>query len=341
MHFPNRARRAESVPHPIFERLRGHEHLPSPKGVAIEVLRLARREDTNLHQIASAIQADPALTARLLKAVNCPALGVGRSIGSLQQAAMLLGLRAVMHLALGFSILEEHRQGRCSHFDYARFWSSSLGRAVSATRLARFLDDAVPEESFVSGLLSQIGRLALASVHPEIYAELLVQASTSEQGSVSQAEQQAFGISYAELSAEMMLDWGLPLETCEAVRLHMAPVELAAHRSIAQTQAGILHVAALVGELLAQRVSGKDLLTDVIHQAQRLGVEPLEFIDIFDMMAEDWRQAGRVFSIPTSEVPSLPELYCQANRAQRRWDGSAGADPSSAGLVTSGAPPRP
>lgn len=62
---------------------------------------------------------------------------------------------AVSQLALGFSLLSNHREGRCEAFDYASFWSSSLAAAVAAEILARERRLPHHEELFTCGLLAR------------------------------------------------------------------------------------------------------------------------------------------------------------------------------------------
>jgi two-component system cell cycle response regulator len=53
-----------------FEELKTLGSLPSPSGVALEVMRLTQRADVSIEDIAKPVQADPALTGQLLKIVN-------------------------------------------------------------------------------------------------------------------------------------------------------------------------------------------------------------------------------------------------------------------------------
>src|SRR5687767_4171996 len=78
--------------------------LPSPTGVALEIMRMSQREDVPLAAVAKVIQTDPALLGRVLKLANSPALGRRRTITTAVDALKLLGLSAVRQLALGLSI---------------------------------------------------------------------------------------------------------------------------------------------------------------------------------------------------------------------------------------------
>ncbi|MCC7291291.1 MAG: HDOD domain-containing protein [Phycisphaerales bacterium] len=312
--------------HPIFERIKEHPDLPSPKGVALEVLRLARRDDTSLHEITKVLQTDPALATRLLKAVNSPALGLGRPVAALRQAASLLGLRAVTQLTLGFSLLSEHRSGRCAGFDFQRFWSASLGRAVTMRRLAQVHGEPCPEEAFTCGLLSQVGQLALTCVFAERYGELLRLHERQPEKSILELERASLGIDHILLTADMMADWRIPGEFCEAVRAlaHRRSTRVLEDHATPNLLASQLALAVDVAEILARKAAPRGTLSGVIHQAQATGIEPLDFIELFDGICEDWLAAGTVFSVAAHKTPSLPQMYAEA-RALREADPSRAA----------------
>ena len=53
-----------------YEELKATGLLPSPKGVALAVMQLAQDENTTNAAMARTIQADPALSGRLVRAAN-------------------------------------------------------------------------------------------------------------------------------------------------------------------------------------------------------------------------------------------------------------------------------
>ena len=93
--------------HPI------NDQLPSPKGVALAVLALSKREDVTLGEIALAIQTDPALSSRLIKLANS-ASQISRPVVSVQEAIARKGVKSVCQLALGFSLIDQYRDGGCA-----------------------------------------------------------------------------------------------------------------------------------------------------------------------------------------------------------------------------------
>ena len=146
--------------------------LPSPKGVALALLEACRREDANISQIAKLIQTDPALSGRLIQRANATNLAT-RSITSVLDAVSRVGLTVVKQLAMGFSLIDQYQKGPCKQFDYQEFWSHSLLMAIAMQELGKTTRISSPDELFACGLMARIGCLALATIYPDKYAELI------------------------------------------------------------------------------------------------------------------------------------------------------------------------
>ena len=78
-----------------FEHLKASGDLPSPKGVALAIIRLIQQEDSSMGDLARVIKTDPAFVGRLIKAANGLTGYNRRAIVSVQEALMVLGLPAV------------------------------------------------------------------------------------------------------------------------------------------------------------------------------------------------------------------------------------------------------
>jgi len=184
--------------------------LPSPQGVALEIMRLSGEEDVSLARIASVLKTDPALSGRMIKAANVASLSGRRPVASISDAVMVLGLSTVRHLALGFSLISHYRKGNCPGFDYAGFWSQSVLLGVAAQALSQRVRLAAPEEMFACGMLAEIGRLAFATLYPKEYGELIAKADQISDDDLRAMEQDRFGIDHAEMASLMLRDWGFP-----------------------------------------------------------------------------------------------------------------------------------
>ncbi len=139
-----------------FEALKATGKLPSPKGVALSIIRLLQRDDFRISDLVQLVQSDPAIAGRILYFANAAAFGRSRPIVSLQRAIVALGSFRVRDLVIGLSVMHSHRSGLCVEFDYEKFWGHSLATGIACQELAHFAQIA-SEELFTIGLLARVG----------------------------------------------------------------------------------------------------------------------------------------------------------------------------------------
>lgn len=304
--------------------------LPSPRGAALLMIQIARRDTASFEQIVRVARADPALCGRLIHAANRLRVDVWSPTGTLEVAVQRLGLAATRQIALGFSLVGEHRSGSCRAFDYENFWTISLLRGLAAQALARRLGGTDPSEAFVLGLLLEIGRLALAGVQPDAYAALLERSHLSGT-QLRAAEGVRFGINHGELGAVLMEQWMLPAQTIRVARDYFAPIE-------AQTGSTAEHSRLLLAEAIAQAAlappsSASAWTHAALETAARADIDPVGVEEIAQAVANEaaeWAPLLRLpvpseFSLhfdeyadPRSGVPSEPSTFAQTSAPNLR-----------------------
>lgn len=294
-----------------FEEFKATGKLPSPKGIAFAVIDLTQREDVNLDEITRLIQTDPAISGRLLKFANSAHRG-GRPIVSISRAVVLLGIFRVRQLALGFSLLNDHLSGACRGFDYQAFWSRSLATAIANQEVARYAQSA-PEEGFTCGLLSGVGRLALATLFPEDYAEVLDIAREMPPEVLAKLECDRFEMDHRDLTAALLADWGLPGIFVEAVYHHENAAEAefpVGSRAHVLTEA--LHFSATLAQAcVADEPTRWHLLPEVCHLGAQLGLERESVAEVFDQVVKEWQEWGRMLQLPTRNLPPMAEMAAE------------------------------
>lgn len=291
--------------------LKQHPDLPSPKGAALEIMRLAASETCRLSDLARIIESDPALASRLIKLVNSAAFPHNRPVASLMEAIAYLGTRIVVSMSLGFSLVST--RGRCKSFDYVGFWSTSLARAVAGCRIAQELACYVPDEVFTVGLLSQLGRLVLATVYPERYATLLSSTSCSRHELV-ELERELFQIDHNDLTARLMADWNLPPPVCDAVRLQCeTEADDFDLQADPQRLAGVLATAATLADHI---VYGGTAPAGLVRQASRLGLDPALLSSLIGDILPHWREMVDIFELDDLSDEEIKSIYAEAAMLQ-------------------------
>jgi HD-like signal output (HDOD) protein len=190
---------------------------PLPAAVS-RVLRIAEGEHFSAHELAQAIAADQALTARVLRLANSAYYGFPKRITSVRDAVVLLGFRTVRSATLASSVIGAF--AGVDQIDHRRFWHFSVAVGMLAEVLARASRRHL-DEAFTAGVLHNIGRLALAQHRPERLATVR-QLARAEAVSLTAAETKVLGFTDAELGGALASHWNFPEELVEAVRLHSA-----------------------------------------------------------------------------------------------------------------------
>jgi len=281
--------------------------LPSPKGVALAILDLCQREDATTTDIARVVQSDPALSGRLIRQANWLAQR-GRSIASVTDAIHYTGLVAVRQLALGFSLVEQNLHGPCRGFDYQRFWSHSLLMGLAMKRFGELGHGGSPDELFSCGLMARIGLLGLATAYPVEYAEIAgQQVGPSE---LIEQERKFLQTDHNELTAAMLVDWGIPKMLVESVFWHEAPAGSGfseGSRPFKLTH--LFHLAQCVADLcLSPKAERNTLITDLLRQGGGIGLDADDLGALVDELASQWQEWGDLLNVPAAALPPFAEM---------------------------------
>jgi HD-like signal output (HDOD) protein/CheY-like chemotaxis protein len=191
--------------------------LPSAPSAYFELTRVLGRPDAGAHDVASIIERDPAMAAKVLQLVNSAYFGLAQHIASIQRAVSYLGTEVLKGLALSAHVFTAFGESETGGFSIEAIQLSSLRVARLAKRLVR--DSARGEEAFSAGIVHDVGKIVLAVALRERYARIYA----AEGGSLGDREQAEFGLTHAEVGAYLLGVWGLPLTVVETVAFHHRP----------------------------------------------------------------------------------------------------------------------
>jgi putative nucleotidyltransferase with HDIG domain len=214
-----------------------------PKAVH-EITAAINDEDLCLDAFSQKIAIDPAMVAKVLRAANSPFYGMSGSIGSVQDAVRLIGLRTVGTLLTTTAVMHSIAPPSCRGFVFQRFWEHSLATAICAQELARSSGHS-QTVAFTAGLIHDIGRLAMATYYPLELAEAIAYARQQD-CTLIVAEQAVLGIGHAEVGGWIARHWNFADAVSTAIANHHGPVdedggEVTALTDIVHTADGIVH----------------------------------------------------------------------------------------------------
>lgn len=187
--------------------------LPPFPQVAIRVLQLAKDENVQLHQLCDLISSDPAFASEVLTVANSLLYAPRYPSTSILQAVAVLGANTLQGMCVTVGV--RAYLGKQMNLPAMRMlWRHNLACAIIAQRLAGggFIDKDI---AYTSGILHDIGRMALAVLQPKAYAELL-ETHRGTSASVLDPERNLFGMDHCETGRQLIVDWNLP-ENFEAV----------------------------------------------------------------------------------------------------------------------------
>jgi len=313
----------------IINEIKASGRLPSPTGVALTILDLTRDPQTKIEAMAKVLRGDPSLSGQIIKYANSAAVGDRQHVASINDALIRLGMRMVRQLCLGFSVLSNTQTGHCEGFDYDQYWTRSLAMASSCQTLARTMGTVNPEEGFTCGLLVDIGGLALASVYPKKYTEIMATWKRGTRARLLELERRVLSINRDQVTALLFEDWGLPDFYVKAVLNKDTTdwADLSKSSPAAEDSAklaNLLFAGNLAAEICIE--TGKERhwrVLDFKNFARLFHLGDEKFVAVYDEILEDWSHMGKVLEVVTGQVPSMANMLRKAEKA-------GGAGPSGA-----------
>lgn len=292
-----------------FDELKTSERFPSPSGPARRIMQLVQKDTASVQELSQLIKTDPALTARIIGFANSAFIGVHRPIVSLNEAVNLIGMKTVSKFALCLSLIGQNQASNCVNFNYDTFWAQALANAISIATITAHERTAIPEEAFSLGLLSNIGRLALATAWPDIYSDLLYKTHGYK---LMELERECFRVDHNKLSLLLLKDWGFPDTYIDALKLSFElPVAKRSKLTRLAEQLAFSRHAALY--LIADNKYRNYLLSNLQKEAILHNIEESEFDQFFETITQQWQDWGKLIGIKTDVRLELPTSQEVAN----------------------------
>lgn len=203
----------------ILAAIKSLEPLPQ---VAMRVVQIASHEDVVPRDLVGVIETDAAVTAKVLKLCNSAYYGFKREIGSLPEAANLLGVTTLVNLVLTSCSGRYFRDyGQIDTNTATRLWEESVVDAIASSLIARLEGSVDKNRAYTAGLLQNVGHLVIAR-HARSTA-LLVQNEVARGAALLDAEEAVLGMHHAEIGARLAEKWNFPANLADTIRHHHTP----------------------------------------------------------------------------------------------------------------------
>lgn len=286
--------------------------LPSLPTVAQTLLKLAANPETELRQVVQLVKADPAISAKIVKAANSTFFGVRSEVKGIERAISLLGPSVSNSLALSFGLTARASAPSPMATHYVDYWRQSIIQASAAGEIAQRISPTGVDDFQLCGLLLEIGQLALLTSFEAEYKPVL-EAAHVGRIALPQVEHEWLGIDHAEVGARLMEQWKMPEAVVEAIRWHHAPT--AKIEEFRQSEhfpmLAAMAVAAGVGDVMCMPNAdqARERLNQLTHSLLHWKTE--ETADFLRQAELAWQQHVPLLQFDESCSPA--ELMMQAN----------------------------
>ena len=269
------------------------EDLVTLPEVALRIARMVEDPSSSATDIGREISHDAALTARLLRIANSPALGHPGKIATISRAITVLGVRQVRDLTVGLTAIRTFEGISNELVTMESFWRHSFQCAVAAGQVAARRGRSPDDSPFVAGLLHDIGQLVLFSRAPVPARQaLLMSVDSADDQGLFLCEREVMGFDHGAVGLALAQKWGLPRSLQECIEFHHEPERAEGHPLEVAT-VHIANSAAVLAEIgsceltdapaisdAALRAAGMDAagVLEIVRQTQKLGAELLPLL---------------------------------------------------------------
>jgi signal transduction histidine kinase/HD-like signal output (HDOD) protein len=285
------------------------DQLPTLPGVARRLLPLLVEEHLSRRDLQLALEVDATLAARVLRL----AIAMGHSPDRLSSIDDLLEAVPPDVLAADLLSLEMIDETTLADLGLARLWRHVLATGMASQIIAGRLGTVSPAEALLAGILHDIGQVALATLMPRAYAQVLQRAA----GEIDlvEAERELLSIDHAVLGRRLAARWGFSEKLQNVIWLHhqaQVPADTAG-----ATLVGVVRLADLVARRQGYSLDpSEQVCENLAEAAERLGLSGAspdligqQIVGAFDLNAQ---QVG------LNDQPDRAELWPALSAANAR-----------------------
>ncbi len=198
----------------LLKFVNGIDELPSLPEVYLKLEKEINSPNSSIDRISNIITTDPIITAKILQLSNSAFFGLPMHITNIKQALNFLGIKIMQNLVLSIKLFKSIDSDNPNSKIFQEVWTHSNKVAFLAKQISEMTDLSknLSEESFLSGLLHDIGKL--------IILENMKETKFSDLNELKEFETKSLNTNHAALGAYLLGIWGLPDTIVEAVAYH-------------------------------------------------------------------------------------------------------------------------
>lgn len=214
--------------------LRQIEDVSSLPDVALRVMETVRDPNTSGSDLKMAVEADPALTARMLRIVNSPFYGLKSKVTNVLQAISYLGFLETRNLAVSAVVAEIFRtEVKIGSYSRRDLWQHMVSVGVVSRVVATRFGVANFEDAFLAGVLHDLGIILMDQYLHARFVEVLE--GMGPETKLITRERELLGFDHCEVGARVAETWGFADSVVQTIRHHHESANCQGeHRHLAQ-----------------------------------------------------------------------------------------------------------
>lgn len=262
----------------VLEVVASSPELAAPPEMWTTLTQVLEDPNSGANEVADVVASDPAIAAHVLRLANSAFFGLPRKVTQLRDAVSLIGFTTIRALVLQASSAGEAIPPGVP-LDRTAVQKHALATAQVARSIAGTSRAA---DSFLAGLLMDIGLVVLSTARPETMTSLL-QAASSEGRALHQLEEQELGFNHAAVGATLLGLWGMPYSVLDAVAHHHDAPNLTGDLSVrealylardANQTLGVSDIYDTAGPLIPDELLQHDMTLELlVHSARAAATE--------------------------------------------------------------------
>lgn len=200
----------------VVRRIHSISSLPD---VALRVMEVAQDPRSGAHELKAAMEADPALSARVLQCVNSSAYAVRTKITSLHHAIAYLGMKQIRNMAVTAAVSELFKgEEAIGPYNRKALWRHLVAVGICARMIAMRTSRGNFEDMFLAGLLHDIGIVLEDQYLHKPFCEAM--GALRKEVPLASVEREILGFDHMILAEHVAQTWRFPDVITAAIRHH-------------------------------------------------------------------------------------------------------------------------
>ncbi|HYE62270.1 MAG TPA: HDOD domain-containing protein [Phycisphaerales bacterium] len=286
--------------------------VPSRPEVALRLLELSGRANSEMRDYAAIIRTDHAMSGRVLRLANSALFAQRTPVTSLDRACLVLGIERIKAVTLGLQ-LSRAAAGAGARDISREVWGQSVFRACLAAESARVIAPTLVPEAFIIGLMLDCGVPLMSRLVGDGYPAMYGEARTP--GALFRRENESLGFTHVDVVTVVTRRWRFPELLINPIQWHHTrPSDLQRTEPVHRLHkiAYVVGLIELDGDALVEHAQVKG--TEATATTQRLlAVTGDEAAGIIARSLTEYAETIHLFSEVAAAISDLDSLIERVN----------------------------